>query len=147
MNILIIEDDLHKYDDIKKVIKKIYIEATIVNKDSVRDSIIYLEDNRPDKIFLDMSLPSHKMSVGDGAPLPMPVGGIEVLMELSILGRLDTDIFILTQYKEIEIESEYLALSEAAEEIKRNYGMNNISVALYGEDNNWITQAERFLKK
>lgn len=146
MEILIVEDDLHKYDDIVDIINKSPSEVKIVAFNNVRDTVIYLENNTPDKIVLDMSLPSHGTKVGEGAPLPMPVGGIEILLELESLGKELVPVLVLTQYPEIEIENEYFAVHNASLEFKEQYGIKNIVAAHYDENSDWRNQTIEFLR-
>lgn len=59
MNLLVVEDDLFKFSKIEVLIKTEFESYAITRFDNVHDSIVYLKDNNPDKIILDMSLPGH----------------------------------------------------------------------------------------
>jgi hypothetical protein len=94
-----------------------------------------------------MSLPSHTAKVGEGSPLSMPTGGIEIILELRSLDMLDIPIIVLTQYPEIEIENEYFSIDESEIEIKKLYNMNNLSVVLYENDSsNWKQKTANYLR-
>lgn len=146
MELLIIEDDAFKFSKVEVVARSSVSDVNVIHLDNVHDAVVYLQSAMPDKIILDMSLPSHAAKMGEGSPLPMPAGGIEVIMELRILGKLDIPIIILTQYHEVEIEGEYYTLAESEEEIKSLYGMNHINVCLYqGEADEWSRKVAEFL--
>lgn len=147
MNILIIEDDLFKFSKIENLTRGVLIDVEITRFDNVHDAVIYFKNNSPDKIILDMSLPSHSAKVGEGSPLSMPTGGIEIILELRSINKLDIPIIILTQYPEIEIENEYYSIDESESEIKNLYGINNLSVVLYENDSHdWKNETAEFLR-
>ncbi|MFG7350839.1 hypothetical protein ACGMNB_07575 [Shewanella oncorhynchi] len=132
--ILIVEDDEHKSSQIVEIFNSLNFKVedkTIV--DNVRDAVRYLVQSTPTKIVLDMSLPSHKALPGQGTPVPLPNGGIEVLFELKRRGLTELPILILTQYPEIEIEEEPVPVEESAEAIKREYGFTQLEACYYDQ--------------
>lgn len=147
--ILIIEDDEHKSSQIAEIFEG--VTHNIDNKyiiDNVKDAVIYLVNHIPSKIVLDMSLPSHKALPGQGTPVPMPTGGIEVLFELKKKGHTGIPILILTQYHEIEIENEPYPVEDSAEALKEIYGFTNIQACYYEHLKNakWINVTADFLR-
>lgn len=141
MNVLIVEDDSFKLNKIKDYINSTFPNLNIEIKDNVRDAIMYLREKSPDKIILDMSLPSHSAKVGKGNPLSMPSGGIEVISELSFLDKKDIPLIILTQYPEIEVENEYYSISEAGKFITEIYEIEKLYVSFYDNSNRDWTYA------
>ena len=86
-----------------------------------------------------MSLPSHPAIAGKGSPISMPAGGIEVILELRYLKKINIPILILTQYPDIEIEDEYYSIDESARVIKDFFGMKSVFVTLYdNESEEWV---------
>jgi len=147
MEILIVEDDSFKFSEIESLVRKDFKGVDITTFDNVYDTVNYLKDYTPDKIILDMSLPSHSAKAGEGSPLSMPSGGIEVIFELRILKKLDVPIIILTQYPEIEIEDEYYTISESESAIKEYYGVKELFVEHYENDSGeWKNNTEKFLR-
>lgn len=149
MMILIIEDDEHKSSQIVEIFD--VVSKDIDNKhiiDNVKDAVIFLVGNIPSKLILDMSLPSHKALPGQGTPVPMPTGGIEVLFELKKKGLTNMPILILTQYHEIEIENEPYPVEESAEALKEIYGFTNVQACYYEHLKNakWIDITAEFLR-
>lgn len=147
MRLLIVEDDSFKLNEITKIVNDVLGDVEIDHSDNVHDTIVCLENMRPDRIVLDMSLPSHPGRPGEGNPLPMPDGGIEVILELRSLGCSDIPIIVITQYPGIEIESEYYAIKDAGQKIKDAYEIKNLSVTEHSSDNSdWKEALRGFLE-
>ena len=150
MKILIVEDDKHKSSDIIEFITSQGIDKnSIYLTESIADTVTYLASTTPDKIVLDMSLPSHT----DGSSIPLPNGGIEVLLELRYNGIIDLPVLILTQYPQIEINKQFYALNQSAEKIMSAFSMKNILVsdfdneAIDQEDKEWVSYLQHFLSE
>lgn len=148
MQILIVEDDMYKYSRIHALVSNVFIPSQIFHCDSLYCCMQYLYKNKPGKIILDMSLPSHSAKAGEGAPISMPNGGIEVLMVLNAKRWNDIPIIILTQYPEIEIEGEYYPIDSAPIKLKQLFNFDLLQVAFYehGSDE-WISNVEYFLRQ
>lgn len=139
MNILIVEDDSYKYSKIVALLHERFPDATLIHQDSVHGAVIYLREHTPDLLILDMSLPSHSLLAGQGSPVSMPAGGIEIIMELKILGKTHIPIIVVTQYPDVEIEDEYYSINESRSIITEFYGIGQISVIYYDNDSTeWI---------
>lgn len=148
--ILIVEDDEHKSSQIIEICEFAnYDLRSRLVVDNVRDAVRYLVEATPTKIILDMSLPSHKALPGQGTPVPMPTGGVEVLFELKKRNLLNLPILILTQYPEIEIEEETVPVSESPDVFHLEYGFNNIEACYYDHMHNskWKKVTKEFLNK
>ncbi|MCU8028944.1 MULTISPECIES: hypothetical protein [unclassified Shewanella] len=147
MTILIVEDDNFKYSEIKKFITDNGIlDKDIIVKLAVADTIKYLNENTPEKIILDMSLPSHVAKLGEGTSLALPSGGMEVIRELSYLEKVNIPIIILTQYPQILINNDYFHISEVAELIQKKFNFTKLTVDSFdSEDNQWKISTKRFL--
>tara|TARA_R110001583_G_C5669027_1_gene410517 strand:- start:7584 stop:8039 length:456 start_codon:yes stop_codon:yes gene_type:complete len=150
MKLLIVEDDKHKSSDIIEFIISQGIDKnSIYLTESIADTITYLASTTPDKIVLDMSLPSHTA----GSSIPLPNGGIEVLLELRYNGIIDLPVLILTQYPQIEINKQFYALNQSAEKIMSAFSMKNILVsdfdneAIDQEDKEWVNYLQHFLSE
>jgi len=148
MKVLIVEDDEHKSSQIIDLINN---ESEVSDKtivDNVSEAVLFLKKSIPDKIILDMSLPSHKALPGQGAPAPLPTGGIEVLFELKKRRLVNLPILILTQYHEIEIEGEPFPVELSAQAFKDEYGFQNIDACYYDstDEKTWKTRTVFFLR-
>ena len=147
MKILIIEDDSYKYTKIAALLKNRFMEASLLHEDSVHDAVIYIRGHTPDLLILDMSLPSHSLQAGQGNPVSMPAGGVEIIMELKILGKINIPIIVVTQYPDVEIEDEYYSIEESRGVISRLYNIKNTSVIYYDNDSSeWIEKFNESLE-
>jgi CheY-like chemotaxis protein len=147
MKVLIVEDDSYKYREIEAIVQGCSRSFQIEHTDNVYQTINYLKKNKPDRIILDMSLPSHPGRPGEGNPLPMPDGGIEVILELRSLGCSSIPIIVITQYPGIEIESSYYSIDAAKAKIGSLYGIENLFVAKHSsEDSDWEVTLQEFLE-
>jgi CheY-like chemotaxis protein len=147
MTILIVEDDSFKYSEIEKfLINNGIDQGNIYSTISVVDTVSYLNENTPDKIILDMSLPSHQTEQGEGSPIAMPSGGVEILMELYFLNKNDIPIIILTQFPQIQIDNDDYSIDEAAAVIKEKYKFTSLIVDSFdNEEKQWQLSTKRFL--
>lgn len=148
MKILIVEDDSFKFARVLEILNETIIGADIIHLDSVFGAVRYLSSANPDKIILDMSLPSHPPSAGEGSPVSMPAGGIEVLLEMRSLRKSAIPTAILTQYPDVEIEDEYYPIDQAPEVLGRLFGFDGIKVVHYEPaTDEWITPIKTFISK
>ncbi len=149
MKILIVEDDEHKSSQIVSIIEDLDITSLDwVIVDNVMQAVRFIVNEVPNKIILDMSLPSHKALPGQGTPVPLPTGGIEVLFELMERDLTDLPILILTQYPEIEIENEPVPVEESGEVLREEYGFSCLETCYYDRENsaNWKEATRAFLR-
>lgn len=146
MKILIVEDDFFKYSKIEEVVYAAISNAVITKADNVHDAISILKDELPQKIILDMALPSHAAKIGEGSPVSMPNGGVEVLLELRAMNQLHIQILVLTQYDAVEIDNEYYSIEESCSIIEDVFGFVNILVVHYeNESDFWKEKIKLFL--
>jgi len=147
MKLLLVEDDDFKFDRIEGVIKQAILRPNITRKDNVSNTVLYLQNNKPSRIILDMSLPTHAVLLGQGSPQPMPMGGIEILFEIRRLSYQSVPILILTQYPDFEIEGESVLIEDASTKIKNVLSLPFVS-AVYYEDqtSDWENKVVHFLR-
>jgi CheY-like chemotaxis protein len=137
VRILIVEDDEFKQNAIHDELVKLGLDFDFTVEKSVQAAIDNINSKTYDLILLDMSLPSHNLIQGKGAPVPMPSGGMEVVMELSYLGRQER-IIILTQYPEIEIDNVLYKLADAKKKISSEYDIHILAVIRFlREQTDW----------
>ena len=97
---------------------------------SVQGAVSAIANERFDFILLDMSLPTHDLKPGGGAGTSLLSGGLEVIMDLSLLGRRER-VIVLTQYPEIEIEGELVPLDRVQAILDEMFEVVIDSVILY----------------
>lgn len=108
-DILLVEDDLFKREMVISLLRERLPSRLVTLADSVSAAVQLLKDNSFDLLILDMSLPSHEPKPGSAGVASLLSGGLEVIMELAYQA-IDTPVIILTQYREVEIESKLVPL-------------------------------------
>ncbi len=130
--ILVIEDDSFKSQDICDEIRLKITNAAIDQADSVSTAIDRIGVKKYDLIVIDMALPSHPVVSGGGSPMSLLSGGMEIILELQSLGRSDPCV-VLTQYPEIEISGDFYPVSNAARAIEDRFGCKVKACLIYSE--------------
>jgi CheY-like chemotaxis protein len=133
MNVLLIEDDSFKEKSLTDFLISNTPDVQIVSAPSLVDAIEAIDNKSYDLILIDMAIPSHPITHGGGAPISLLTGGLEVLLELESMGRLDPCI-VITQYPDIEISGVFYPVHDAAQEIKDKLGCVVLDCIMYSED-------------
>lgn len=106
-----------------------------------------LSKEKFDIAIIDMAIPSHPASAGDGSPYPLPKGGLDVLFEIEALGQHCTCV-VLTQYPEVEIEGCLIPVDQAAAEIDEKFDIQIAGCIQYFEENSvWQDKLRKILEK
>lgn len=143
MRMLLVEDDEYKQTKVEKVLFSALTGLELVVAKSVRDAVRCMQGDCFDHIVLDIALPSHGQVPGGGAGLPMPAGGIEVLLELSFQTRNDP-VTILTQYPEIEFDGRLVDLKRAKRLLEQSINATIIDVIHFEMDqDHWEVQLKK----
>jgi CheY-like chemotaxis protein len=98
MNILLIEDEAPKRDNIVRTLREIMPDCTIGEARSVKGAISCVRNSTPDLILLDMSLPTFDIGPGEPGGRPQGFGGIEVLRYLDRY-KLKVPVVVVTAYE------------------------------------------------
>lgn len=143
MRILLVEDDEYKQTKVEVALENYFAGLELVVAKSVRDAVACMQGDIFDHVVLDIALPSRGQVPGSGAGLPMPAGGIEVLLELSFQSRTDP-VTILTQYPEIEFDGRLVDLKRARRLLEQSVNANIIDVIHFEMDNEiWEEQLKK----
>ena len=105
MNILIVEDDGHKIDDIQGFLSSLDNHHQLTIERSVRGGVLEVYENNYQLVILDMALPTFDQENKSSGGMSQPQGGLELIRTLSAIGK-DLRIVILTQYPDIEIDGQ-----------------------------------------
>jgi len=133
MKILIVEDDDYKLERLKAFACKEFSEVSVKSSESLKEALEAVATDVYDLIFVDMAIPSHPTLVGQGTPVSFNTGGLEIIMELSAMGRTDPCV-IITQYPDIEISGEYIPLHQVKEKLPDLLECEVLACILYEED-------------
>jgi CheY-like chemotaxis protein len=130
MNILLVEDEIHKRDEINSCVKEAFgFLPDMV--DSVSSAVLKVKANDYNLIILDMALSTFGESSGDNKKgHDQAQGGIEVLRALKAY-RKKTNILIVTQYPDFFIGGVKVKLKNSIEIINEKYAQNVVGAILY----------------
>lgn len=131
--ILLIEDDEFKFNSIRNLVLQFNSKFYIDGARSLVEAVDAINSSEYDLILIDMSIPSHPIVSGEGSPISLLTGGLEVIFELNYLHRSDRCV-IITQYPEIEICDKFYSLEESVDAIRENYDCVVSSCIEYKED-------------
>ncbi|MBD5772661.1 response regulator [Marinomonas colpomeniae] len=121
-NILIVEDESPKYEHIKSFFIDLIDNVNIDQSRSVSSAIDYLDDESPDLIILDMSLPTFDISDHETGGRPQGFGGIEILRNMYLEDNFCPTV-VVTGYPSFLKESgEMVGLNELRIELIDKYG-------------------------
>ena len=143
--ILLIEDDNFKAESLETFFYNFMPDCIVEIRTNLVESIEIINTQNFDWVMVDMSIPSHPIVPGEGAPVSFLTGGLDVILELQALGRSDKCI-IVTQYPEIEICGQFFHINEAAHQININFGCSIVGCIEYADNNiSWKENLEALL--
>lgn len=130
MRVLLVEDEVHKRDEIKHCVQEVYgFSPEIV--DGVSSAVLKVMEADYDLIILDMALSTFGDSADDkNKGHDQAQGGIEVLRALK-LAKKSTKIIIVTQYPDFYIGGSKVKLKNSPPIIREKYMQNVIGAVLY----------------
>lgn len=151
MKILIVEDDDYKRDSVIKLLQENGENLFISHVNSIYGAIQDLihNDFGYDFIILDMSLPSHSAKPGEGTPISLPTGGLEVIYELLDQSLFNMPIVVLTQYPDIMINNIAWPIDECTDKLKQEFNLKNLTAIYYDDsaaDPKWKKSVKMFLE-
>jgi DNA-binding NarL/FixJ family response regulator len=109
--ILIVEDSDSKLDSIRVSLAKVFPAVIIRQAHSVKSAIDALNDELPDMIIADMSLPTYDIEDRERGGTPRPFGGIEVFEYLDRYD-LSVPVLVVTSYESLTDGNQSLGLKE-----------------------------------
>lgn len=139
MNILLVEDEVHKRDEIINCVVDVFgFEPEVV--DGVSSAVMKVMQDNYDLIILDMALSTFGESADDKKKgHDQAQGGIEVLRALKLAKKI-TKVIIVTQYPDFYIGSTKVKLKESSKIINEKYNQNIIGAVLYHYKSNVTLQ-------
>ena len=130
MRILLVEDEIHKREEIIQCVQQVYDFSPDV-VDGVRSAILKVMEIDYNLIILDMALPTFGDNADDkNKGHDQAQGGIEVLRILNQVKK-STKIIIVTQYPDFKIGGTKVKLKDASKIIFDKYNQNVIGAVLY----------------
>lgn len=130
MKILLVEDEVHKRDEIIRCVKEVFsLEPDVV--DGVNGAVLKVISTNFDLIILDMALSTFGESADDNIKgHDQAQGGIEVLRALKA-SKKKTKVLIVTQYPDFYIGGTKVKLKNSPKLIGEKYDQQVIGAVLY----------------
>ncbi|EIW5947167.1 response regulator [Klebsiella quasipneumoniae subsp. similipneumoniae] len=136
--ILLVEDEYPKFIQIYNYINSLNLgqEFSILKARSVNSALDCIDDNRPDLILLDMSLPTIDIDVpnGEAGGRAQGFGGIEVLRYM-LYSDISCLTIVVTGYEAFPREDGDVDLSELEIELKEEFPNIVHSILHYNSTN------------
>lgn len=130
MRILLVEDEVHKRDEMKQCVQEVHGFSPHV-VDGVSSAVLKVMGADYDLIILDMALSTFGDSADDkNKGHDQAQGGIEVLRALK-LAKKSTKVIIVTQYPDFYIGGKKVKLKDSSRIISEKYNQNVIGAVLY----------------
>lgn len=130
MKILLVEDEVHKREEVKQYVQEVYdITPEIV--DSVSNAVLKVIEEDFDLIILDMALSTFGESSEDKIKgHDQAQGGVEVLRALK-QAKKSIKIIIVTQYPDFYIGGKKVKLKDSPPIIREKYNQEVLGAVLY----------------
>lgn len=142
IKILIAEDEKPKRDHVSNFLDSNFYVKTLYSA-SVNSTIISIEDDVPNFIILDMSLPTNDLNERDSGGRPQGFGGRAVLRHMK-LARIEIPVVILTGYEVFKSDvahkatPEHVDLEQLRVELNRDFNKFFIDIIHFNSTNkNW----------
>lgn len=140
MNVLLVEDETHKLDELVKVFHPLDGAKTFQAR-SVRSAIDFFRDGGSVGLMvLDMSLPTFDIDENESGGTPQPFGGIEILRYLSrISAAIPTIVF--TGYPAFEDDRGIVTLSALEDEMREEFNNAFLGIVQYSAfSDEWVAK-------
>jgi CheY-like chemotaxis protein len=130
MRILLVEDEVHKRDEMKQCVQEVHgFFPEVV--DGVSSAVLKVMEADYDLIILDMALSTFGDSADDkNKGHDQAQGGIEVLRALK-QAKKSTKVIIVTQYPDFYIGGNKVKLKDSPKIIQDKYNQTVIGAVLY----------------
>ena len=121
IRILLVEDEAPKCMHIQHFLESLRIGMVITVSKSVNAALDELENELPDMLILDMSLPTFDIGDRESGGRPQGFGGIEVLRHMSMAG-MECPTIVITGYEAFQREAgKAIDLSQIRSELAEEF--------------------------
>lgn len=119
MNVLLVEDDEEKRDEIIELLRKNF-EINITYKMSFQTGKKAIKDHSYDLILLDMDIPTFDVSPDESGGRKQAFGGRMLLAEMA-RNNIETTVVVVTQFDYFENSLDGLNIKELDEQLKKSF--------------------------
>jgi CheY-like chemotaxis protein len=104
IHILLVEDEAPKRTHVERFLKNLGLELTLTVAESVNSALDALDEQLPDLLLLDMSLPTFDVGERESGGRPQGSGGIEILRHMT-LAEINCPTIVITGYEAFQREA------------------------------------------
>ena len=131
IHILLVEDEAPKRAHVEKYLKSLDQEVVIGIAKSVNSALDALENELPDLLILDMSLPTFDVGGRENGGRPQGVGGIEILRYMT-MSEMYCPTIVITGYEAFQQDTgKTVDLSQIRAELAEEFPQLVMSVLHY----------------
>jgi CheY-like chemotaxis protein len=120
MKILLVEDEAPKREHITQLLKAKVSRGIVRHAMSVSSALDMIEDELPDILLLDMSLPTYDIVERESGGRPQGFGGIEVLRHMKMSGNVCPTV-IITGYEAFQSEDGPMDLACLSDKLSEEF--------------------------
>lgn len=143
--VLIVEDESPKQKNLTKFFSENYCDFELLFAMSVGSALDEIEDSDLDLVILDMSLPTTDVGDKESGGRPQGFGGLEVLTNITILGKI-IPVIVLTGYESFLKEEGDVSLDKLRDEWMALYPSVLRGVLHYSSTyGNWIDELRNLI--
>lgn len=147
MNILLVEDEAPKRENIRLVLDQRFPDRRLIEARSVGSAIRALRTEKFELIILDMSLPTFDIKVGESGGRPQGFGGVEVLRYMD---RLDVvaPVIVVTAYPAFSQGDREIDLGALEKTLAKDHPESFKSVVFYNSMfSTWREELQEAMEK
>lgn len=130
MNLLIVEDDRNKLEQIIALIQSKFPTVNIEPRRSYKSGLRSALTSKHDLILLDMTMPTFDISIAQSGGSPFSFAGREILRQMK-RKQIPTRVVVVTQFDIFGDGEDQLSLEELTTELKEDYPNNFIGSVYY----------------
>ena len=146
-NIMLIEDDQKKIEDIKNFISQSFKDIQLITKESYQSGLKELIRNHYELLLLDMSIPTWDKNTNHSGGDYQKFGGYRILKELSRKGKLLPTVLI-SMFDEFGESDRTITLKQIDDLLKKEYPEKYIGAIFYSaSQTEWKDNLKSILQK
>ncbi|MBW9069899.1 response regulator [Agrobacterium pusense] len=146
MKALIVEDDIHKREQIELFMRERFPQLDVQNAVSLIGGIRALRQHEPDIVILDMSLPNYDPESDDTGSGMQAFGGEEFLRQAR-RSKSGADVIVVTQFETFGDDENFKDRKELELELQRDFpGMFRGMVYYHASLSGWAEELEELIE-
>jgi CheY-like chemotaxis protein len=147
MNILIVEDDENKRDEIKKFISTSYPKASLLIAGSYHSAIERIERDHLDLLVLDMTIPTFDLSAEESGGSTRHFGGRDIL-RLMVRKGMHIPVVVVTQLDNFGESGSPVSLIQLIKDLGCDYKKIYLGTVYYNPAQaKWKTELAEYINK